>query len=243
MKKMITLILALTCLFSLAACGKQGGAGSASEPAAEDADALAVKDAEYLAEALKLWDQESDDLAFQAKDFSLTRELYDNRVEAAMLSGISREEAEQYVLGYVVVKTMYSAALEAGIKPDDAAFQEHVSTNRQYIEGLIASDNPDDGSHYVKVFFDEMEKLGIVEDYWKLNTDFLWVSDTIALFTQNLHDSYVARAGENANENTWMQLCIEFTRDELKEQNVQFASDISWELTGANYHSDLWPAL
>lgn len=243
MKKIIVLFLALACLLSLAACGKQGDGGSAGETVAGDVDALAVKDAEYLAEALKLRDQESDNLVFQAKDFSLTRELYENRVEAAMLSGITREEAQQYVLGYVVVRTMYSAAQEAGIKPDDAAFQEHVSTTRQYIESLIAADNPDDGSHYVKVFFDEMEKLGIVEDYWELNTDFLWVSDTIAVFTQNLHDSYVARAGEDANENTWMQLCIEFTRNELEEQNVQFASDISWELTGTNYHSDLWPAL
>lgn len=244
MKKMITMILALACLFSLAACGKQNdSAGSETANSVEEIDALAAKDAACFAEAMRLWDEDSDDFAIQAKSFSLTRAVFDNRVEAAKLSGLSQEEAEQYVLGYVVVQTLYSAALDMGITLDDETYQQHLSTNRQYIDDLIAADNPDDGSHYVKVFFDELEKNGVVDKYWELNTGYLWVTDMISTLTKGIHDAYLQRGGSSTDEQAWMQFCIDFTKKAVEAQEVQFAPDLHWELTGENYHSNLWPAL
>ena len=242
MKKIVLLVLAFACLFSLAACSKQGGSESGS---GDDATAANLQqEVVLLADALRLQNASSDDYVIQANEFSMTREMFENRVESVMLSGLSREEAEQNVLGYAVVQTMYRAALKAGVTVDEAQFKQLEALSRQNVDAMIASDNPEDGSHYVKVFYDALTEKGIVEDYWALDTEYLMMNQAILLYTQMLHDNNYIGLGYSAEDEAgWQQYCMDVTRSEMEAQNVQFAPDIHWELTAENYHGNLWPAL
>lgn len=245
-KRIILFLLAFALLIALAACSKsEAPQGSEAAAVSDDqTEANLQREAELLAEAIRLQNEPSDDYVIQANDFSMSRALFENRVESVMLSGVSREEAEQNVLNYVVVQTLYHAALNAGVTVDEAQIQQQEALTRENTDAMIASDQIEDGSHNVKVFFDALEANGIVEDYWAFNTSYLRMNEMILAYTTQLHDNNYIGQGYSADDQAgWLQYCLDYTRGEMEAQNVQFAPDIQWELNGLNYHYYLWPEL
>lgn len=247
-KTIILFLLVFALLIALAACSKSE-APQGSEAAVVSDDQLEAnlqREAELLAEAIRLQNEPSDDYVIQANDFSMSRALFENRVESVMLSGVSREEAEQNVLNYVVVQTLYHAALNAGVTIDEAQLQQNTATARQQLETSMAEEETNGGSSYdvTKAFMDALEANGIVEDYWSLLAEYDRMQVTILQYTKMLHDNNYIGQGYSAEDQAgWLQYCLDYTRSEMEAQNVQFAPDVQWELNGLNYHYYLWPEL
>lgn len=247
-KRIILFLLVFALLIALAACSKsEAPQGSEAQAVSdEQLEANVQKEAELLVEALRLQNEPSDDYVIQANDFSMSRALFENRVESVMLSGVSREDAEQNVLNYVVVQTLYHAALNAGVTIDEAQFQQDTASARQQLETAMAEDETAGGSRYelTKVFLDALEANGIKEDYWSLLAEYDRMQVTILQYTKMLHDNnYIGQGYSTDDQAGYLQYCLDVTRGEMEAQNVQFAPDIQWELNGLNYHYYLWPEL
>ena len=249
-KKIILFLLVFALLIALAACSKSEksqGSEAADTAVSESLNAENMqKEADLLAEALRLQNEPADDYVIQANDFSMSRALFENRVESVMLSGVSREDAEQNVLNYVVVQTLYHAALNAGVTIDEAQFQQDTASARQQLETAMAEDETAGGSRYelTKVFLDALEANGIKEDYWSLLAEYDRMQVTILQYTRMLHDNnYIGQGYSTDDQAGYLQYCLDVTRGEMEAQNVQFAPDIQWELNGLNYHYYLWPEL
>ncbi len=247
-KRMILFLLVFTMLIALAACSKsETPQGSEAAVVSDDQlEANLQREADLLAEALRLQNEPSDDYVIRANDFSMSRALFENRVQSVMLSDISREEAEQNVLNYVVVQTLYHAALNAGVTIDEAQFQQDAASARQQLETDMAEAETTGGSRgeVTKAFMDALEANGIAEDYWTLFTDYMRMQQVILTYTKMLHDNnYIGQGYSTEDQAGWLQYCLDFTRGEMANQNVQFAPDIQWELNGLNYHYYLWPEL
>ena len=247
-KKIILFLLVFALLIALAACSKsEAPQGSEAAVITDTPDAEVLQqEADLLAEALRLQNEPSDDYVIQANDFSMSRAMFENRVQSVMLSGISREEAEQNVLNYVVVQTLYHAALNAGVTIDEAQFQQDAASARQQLETSMAEVETTGGSRgeVTKAFMDALEANGITEDYWTLFTDYMRMQRVILTYTKMLHDNnYIGQGYSTDDQAGWLKYCLDFTRSEMEAQNVQFAPDIQWELNGLNYHYYLWPEL
>ena len=247
-KKIILFLLVFALLIALAACSKsEAPQGSEAQAVSEEQlEANLQKEAELLAEALRLQNEPSDDYVIQANGFSMSRAMFENRVESVMLSGVSREDAEQNVLNYVVVQTLYHAALNAGVTIDEAQLQQETASARQQLETSMAEEETTGGSRYeaTKAFMDALEARGIKENYWSLLAEYDRMQVTILQYTKMLHDNnYVGQGYSTDDQAGYLQYCLDVTRSEMEAQNVQFAPDIQWELNGLNYHYYLWPAL
>lgn len=245
MKKLISCLLALVCLLSLAACSKNEDADTSTEVTQEQIEAAYRQDAVLLADAMRLRYAQADDYVIMANDFNMSRDLFVNRLAGYLNAGQSDVQAMNSVMAYAEVQALYHAALNAGVQIDEADVRQRQAENRATVEELAASDDLENGGHYTKIYFDTLVENGVnLEDYWALDLERWIIYDTISAFTQQLHDNnYIGLGGTDDDLAAWQQFCVDFTRGELAAQNLTLSDEVQWELTADNYHSELWPTI
>ena len=252
MKRFLSVVLALICLLSLAACVQKQ-----SEPISEAAEfptpmplnereELLRKVGKMSAENILSYRNEtgSEKKVVEAEDFSLSKDAFERNIALSMLNGkMNENEAQEHALRFITFQSMYYAALHDGVVVDEEAVRAEVAQQRQLVESAAEENDPESGGHDYVVMMEELEKNGVTKDeYWELTMERWIKDDTIIAYTQRLYDAYLENGGSADDEAAYVRYCMEKTQEAIDAQHV-ILHGVKWKLTEENYMKNYWPAL
>lgn len=177
----------------------------------------------------------SDDLAIQAKDFSISTAEFENMVAQNELAGQSEPEAVQSALtAFIEKRSLYAMAVSEGFHVEEASVRQKLEADKLAVR---QADNVED-------FYEMIEGANMTEDeYWDSMFEKYQMLATVEAFTTAEREAYLKAGNSEMDTEAWEAYCLRLAQMAVERQNITLAEPYTWELTEENYGQYYWPKL